>query len=77
MSCLNLLRYLTVNTGEMARKYIRDPTLLRFIDLECFIWSTVSADMTPFINTGAHYLRTSTRKEFVSILCVRLRVCAR
>jgi prolycopene isomerase len=25
---------------------------LKFIDLECFIWSTVNADMTPMINAG-------------------------
>lgn len=36
----------------MARKYIKDPTLLKFIDLECYIWSTVSADLTPMINAG-------------------------
>lgn len=39
-------------TGDVARKYIKDPELLRFIDLECFIWSTVSADLTPMINAG-------------------------
>lgn len=38
--------------GDVARKYITDPELLRFIDLECFIWSTVSADLTPMINAG-------------------------
>lgn len=51
-ACLTLVSYLTVNTGDVARKYIRDPALLRFIDLECFIWSTVSADLTPMINAG-------------------------
>lgn len=39
-------------SGDVARKYIRDPELLSFIDLECFIWSTVSADLTPMINAG-------------------------
>jgi phytoene dehydrogenase-like protein len=38
--------------GDVARKYIKDQELLRFIDLECFIWSTVSADLTPMINAG-------------------------
>lgn len=38
--------------GDVARRYIKDPELLRFIDLECFIWSTVNADMTPMINSG-------------------------
>lgn len=36
----------------MARKYIQDPELLKFIDLECYIWSTVNADLTPMINSG-------------------------
>ena len=36
----------------MARRHIKDPELLRFIDLECYIWSTVSADLTPMINAG-------------------------
>lgn len=38
--------------GDLARKYMSDPELLRFIDLECFIWSTVDANFTPFINAG-------------------------
>ncbi len=38
--------------GDIARKHIQDPALLRFIDLECYIWSTVNADMTPHINAG-------------------------
>ena len=25
---------------------------MRFIDLECFIWSTVPADLTPMMNAG-------------------------
>lgn len=52
VSCLTLASYLITNTGDVARKYIRDPELLSFIDLECFIWSTVSADLTPMINAG-------------------------
>ena len=31
---------------------IQDPELLRFVDLECFLWSTVPADLTPLINAG-------------------------
>lgn len=38
--------------GDVARKYISDPELLKFIDMECYIWSTVNADMTPMINAG-------------------------
>ena len=36
----------------MARRHIRDPELLRFIDIECYCWSTVLADLTPMINAG-------------------------
>jgi len=38
--------------ADVSRKYIKDPELLRFIDLECYIWSTVSADLTPMMNAG-------------------------
>ncbi len=31
---------------------LQDPELLRFVDLECFLWSTVNADLTPMINAG-------------------------
>eukprot|EP00882_Tetradesmus_deserticola_P034432 GHRQ01039492.1.p2 GENE.GHRQ01039492.1~~GHRQ01039492.1.p2 ORF type:complete len:147 (-),score=23.16 GHRQ01039492.1:82-522(-) len=44
--------YCRCTAGDVARKYIKDPELLKFIDLECFIWSTVNADMTPMINAG-------------------------
>jgi hypothetical protein len=50
-TCRLALGFVTV-AGDVARKYIQDPELLRFIDLECFIWSTVNADMTPMINAG-------------------------
>lgn len=31
---------------------IQDPELLRFIDIECYCWSTVLAELTPMINSG-------------------------
>ena len=31
---------------------MQDPELLRFIDIECYCWSTVLADFTPMINSG-------------------------
>lgn len=40
------------NTGERARAHVSDPELLKFIDMECFCWSTVAADLTPIINAG-------------------------
>ncbi|MBW4605288.1 MAG: carotene isomerase [Calothrix sp. FI2-JRJ7] len=51
-SCLGLAKYLPINAGDIARKYIKDPELLRFIDMECYCWSVVPADMTPMINAG-------------------------
>ncbi len=51
-ACLGLVKYLPQNAGEVARKYIKDPILLKFIDIECYIWSVVPADMTPMINAG-------------------------
>ena len=52
IACLTLASFLATNTGEVARKYISDPELLKFIDIECYCWSTVLADMTPMINAG-------------------------
>ncbi|WP_019507817.1 carotenoid isomerase [Pleurocapsa sp. PCC 7319] len=52
LSCLGLARYLPVNAGDVARKYISDPKLLKFIDMECYCWSVVPAAKTPMINAG-------------------------
>jgi len=52
LACLGLARWLPVNVGEVARRHIRDPELLRFIDMECYCWSVVPADRTPMINAG-------------------------
>lgn len=52
LSCLGLAKYLPVNAGDIARKYIQDPKLLQFIDMECYLWSVVPADKTPMINAG-------------------------
>ncbi len=51
-ACLGLLKYLPQNAGDIARRYIRDPELLKFIDMECYCWSVVPADFTPMINAG-------------------------
>ncbi|MGJ3250078.1 MAG: carotenoid isomerase [Elainellaceae cyanobacterium] len=51
-SCLGLVRYLPQNAGEVARRHIQDPALLKFIDMECYCWSVVPADLTPMINAG-------------------------
>jgi prolycopene isomerase len=52
LSCLGLVKYLPQNAGDVARKYIKDPKLLKFIDMECYCWSVVRADRTPMINAG-------------------------
>lgn len=51
-ACLGLLKYLPQNTGDIARRYINDPQLLKFIDMECYCWSVVPAEQTPMINAG-------------------------
>lgn len=52
LACLGLAKYLPQNAGDVARRYIKDPQLLKFIDMECYCWSVVPADMTPMINAG-------------------------
>ncbi|KAJ4979563.1 hypothetical protein NE237_010343 [Protea cynaroides] len=52
LECLTLAYYLPQNAGDIARKFIRDPKLLSFIDAECFIVSTVKASQTPMINAS-------------------------
>lgn len=51
-ACLGLAQYLPQNAGDVARRYIQDPQLLQFIDMECYCWSVVPADCTPMINAG-------------------------
>ncbi|AFY71560.1 carotene isomerase [Thalassoporum mexicanum PCC 7367] len=51
-ACLGLVKFLPQNVGAIARRYISDPLLLKFIDVECYIWSVVPADKTPMINAG-------------------------
>lgn len=52
LACLGLVKYLPQNAGDVARRYIKDPQLLKFIDMECYCWSVVRADETPMINAG-------------------------
>mgnify|MGYP002654244696 CR=1 FL=1 len=51
-ACLGLVKYLPQNAGDIARRYIQDPELLKFIDMECYCWSVVPANLTPMINAG-------------------------
>ena len=52
LACLGLAKYLPQNAGDIARKHISDPQLLKFIDMECYCWSVVPASKTPMINAG-------------------------
>ncbi|MBW4563206.1 MAG: carotene isomerase [Mojavia pulchra JT2-VF2] len=52
LACLGLVKYLPQNVGDVAKRYIKDPQLLKFIDMECYCWSVVPANMTPMINAG-------------------------
>ncbi|BAY66299.1 hypothetical protein NIES22_64130 [Calothrix brevissima NIES-22] len=52
LACLGLAKYLPQNAGDVARRYIKNPLLLKFIDMECYCWSVVPANMTPMINAG-------------------------
>ncbi|MBV8883701.1 MAG: carotene isomerase [Chroococcidiopsidaceae cyanobacterium CP_BM_RX_35] len=52
LACLGLVKYLPQNAGDVARRYISDPQLLQFIDMECYCWSVVPAELTPMINAG-------------------------
>jgi prolycopene isomerase len=52
LACLGLARWLPFNVGDVARKHIKDEQLLKLIDMECFCWSVMPADLTPMINAG-------------------------
>ena len=52
LACLGLARWLPTNAGDVARRFIKDPELLKFIDIECYCWSVMPANLTPMINAG-------------------------
>ncbi len=52
LSCLGLARWLPINAGDVAKKFIKDPELLKLIYIECFCWSVMPALKTPMINAG-------------------------
>ena len=52
LACLKLATYLPKNVGAIARRCIKDPELLKFIDMDCYCWSVVPAEKTPMINAG-------------------------
>jgi prolycopene isomerase len=76
-ACLGLVKYLPQNAGDIARRYIHDPELLKFIDIECYCWSVVEAEKTPMINAGMvfsdrHYGGINYPKGGVSEIAVKL-----
>jgi prolycopene isomerase len=77
LACLGLVKYLPQNAGDIARRYIKDPQLLQFIDMECYCWSVVPADKTPMINAGMvfsdrHYGGINYPKGGVGQIAVKL-----
>ncbi len=77
LSCLGLARWLPINAGEVARRHIKDPILLKFIDIECFCWSVMPANLTPMINAGMvfsdrHYGGINYPKGGVGIIAEKL-----
>jgi prolycopene isomerase len=52
LACLGLAKYLPQNVSNLARRHLRDPILLKFLDLECYCWSVMPASGTPAINAG-------------------------
>ncbi len=77
LSCLGLARWLPVNAGDVARRFIKDPSLLKFIDIECFCWSVMPADLTPMINAGMvfsdrHYGGINYPKGGVGVIAEKL-----
>ncbi len=48
-----MLSYYTFKSmGEVARSFIKNEELLRFIDIECESWALQDANATPFVNAG-------------------------
>lgn len=52
LACLKLAQYLPQNVSHLARRHLKDPILLKFLDLECYCWSAMPASGTPAINAG-------------------------
>ena len=50
--CFDLLKYIARNVGDVARKWIRDEEVLKYVDMECYCWSVAKAMRTPMINGG-------------------------
>jgi prolycopene isomerase len=47
-----LMYYSVVDVARIARRYLRDPDLLAFIEIECYAWALTGATQVPFINAA-------------------------
>lgn len=47
---MQLMYYSIVDIERIARRYLRDPDLRAFIEIECYAWALTGAAQVPFIN---------------------------
>lgn len=50
LGTLQLMYYSLVDIARIARRYVSDPDLLAFIEIECYAWALTGASQVPFIN---------------------------
>ena len=50
--CWRLLKFLPQTVGDVVHRYLQDPLVLKFMDLECYCWSVVPAAQTAMMNAG-------------------------
>ncbi len=50
LGTMQLMYYSIVDIARIARRYMRDPDLLAFIEIECYAWALTGAEQVPFIN---------------------------
>jgi len=50
LGTLQLMYYSLVDMGRIARRYLSDPDLLAFVEIECYAWALTGASQVPFIN---------------------------
>jgi prolycopene isomerase len=47
-----LMYYSVVDVARIARRYLSDPDLLAFVEIECYAWALTGAAEVPFINAA-------------------------
>ncbi len=52
LGTLQLMYYSMVDVAGIARRYLRDPELRAFVELECYAWALTGAAEVPFINAA-------------------------